>query len=201
MPQKGICRMKTPFYIEPVALHVLINAFFLYSFLGWIMECCVIRHEKGIWENRGFAHLPFCVIYGFGAMIGYAVLAPISHNYVLLYIVGALAATALEYVTARIMLRLFGTFWWDYTNKRFNYKGILCLESTLAWGFVALFVFTFLHRAVFSIVMRLPERIGSALAFLLACAYGADFLLCVHKARRAHAEPVAQEVETVSSQV
>ena len=38
---------------------VLINAFFLYSFLGWVMECIVIRREKGRWENRGFAHLPF----------------------------------------------------------------------------------------------------------------------------------------------
>ena len=65
------------FYMEPVALHVLLNAFFLYSFMGWIMECIVIRREKGKWENRGFAHLPFCIIYGFGAMLGFAVLRPL----------------------------------------------------------------------------------------------------------------------------
>ena len=58
--------MGTIFYTAPVAPHVLINAFFLYSFLGWVMECIVIRREKGRWENRGFAHLPFCIIYGFG---------------------------------------------------------------------------------------------------------------------------------------
>lgn len=193
--------MRTPFYFEPVQLHVLINAFFLYSFLGWCMECCVIRREKGVWENRGFAHLPFCIIYGFGSMLGYAFLRPFSHNYVLLYIVGALAATALEYATARIMLRLFGTFWWDYTNKRFNYKGILCLESTIGWGFVALLLFTFLHRAVFSAVGRLPYRIGTALAFALVCAYGIDFAYCVRKARlRARAGRAAQEADAVMPQ-
>lgn len=124
----------TIFYTAPVAPHVLINAFFLYSFLGWVMECIVIRREKGRWENRGFAHLPFCIIYGFGAMLGFALLRPFSGNYVLLYLVGAVLATLFEYLTARLMLRLFGTFWWDYTNKPFNYKGILCLESTLGWG-------------------------------------------------------------------
>ena len=49
----------TIFYTAPVAPHVLINAFFLYSFLGWVMECIVIRRVKGRWENRSFAHLPF----------------------------------------------------------------------------------------------------------------------------------------------
>ena len=130
--------MGTIFYTAPVAPHVLINAFFLYSFLGWVMECIVIRREKGRWENRGFAHLPFCIIYGFGAMLGFALLRPFSGNYVLLYLVGAVLATLFEYLTARLMLRLFGTFWWDYTNKPFNYKGILCLESTLGWGLIAL---------------------------------------------------------------
>lgn len=176
-------------YTEPVALHVFFNAFFLYSFMGWIMECIVIRREKGKWENRGFAHLPFCIIYGFGAMLGFTVLRPLSGNYVLLYIVGAVLATTFEYLTARLMLRLFGTFWWDYTNKPFNYKGILCLESTLGWGFIAVLLFAFLHRGVFGMVMRIPENIGTALAFVLVCAYTADFMMCMRRSlQRAHSE-------------
>ena len=60
-----------------------VNAFFLYSFFGWIMECIVIRREKGYWENRGFVHLPLCIIYGFGAMLGYAALRPLADNLLL----------------------------------------------------------------------------------------------------------------------
>ena len=93
----------TIFYTAPVAPHVLINAFFLYSFLGWVMECIVIRREKGRWENRGFAHLPFCIIYGFGAMLGFALLRPFSGNYVLLYLVGAVLATLFEYLTVLLI--------------------------------------------------------------------------------------------------
>lgn len=178
------------FYTEPVALHVLLNAFFLYSFMGWIMECIVIRREKGKWENRGFAHLPFCIIYGFGAMLGFAVLRPLSGNYVLLYIVGAVLATTFEYLTARLMLRLFGTFWWDYTNKPFNYKGILCLESTLGWGLIAVFLFAFLHNTVFRAVMCIPTRISRGAAVLLVSAYAIDFALSMRQSlRRAHAAP------------
>ena len=49
-------------YSADVSPYMIINAFFLYSFLGWVMECIVIRREKGVWENRGFVHSP-CLLY------------------------------------------------------------------------------------------------------------------------------------------
>lgn len=188
------------FYTEPVSLHVLLNAFFLYSFMGWVMECIVIRREKGKWENRGFAHLPFCIIYGFGAMVGFAVLRPFAGNYLVLYVVGAALATAFEYLTARLMLRLFGVFWWDYTNKPFNYKGILCLESTLGWGVIAVLLFAFMHRAVFDVVMRIPVRVSVGLAAVLGCSYAVDFAVCLYRSlRRAHTAPAAEETAAPQS--
>ena len=186
--------MTTPFYSQPVPLYALVNVFFLYSFLGWGMECIVIRREKGVWENRGFAHGPFCVIYGFGAMLGFALLRPIAHNYLALYVVGAVLATALEYATARVMLHLFGSLWWDYSAKPLNYKGILCVESTLGWGLIALLVFAFLHRWAFSTALRMPARLGDGLAVCLLVAYVVDFFISMHRAlHEAHGEAEAAE--------
>lgn len=159
-----------------------VNAFFLYSFFGWVMECVVIRREKGYWENRGFVHLPLCIIYGFGAMLGYALLRPVSHNYLLLYIVGATVATIFEYLTGRLMLRLFGQLWWDYSNKPHNYQGILCLESTIGWGVIAVLVFVVLHRLVFHLVTQIDGHIAPLLACGLTLAYLTDFVYCVRSA-------------------
>ena len=126
----------------------LVIWFFIYSFLGWCMECVVIRKQLGYWENRGFAKLPFCVIYGFGTLIAFNIFKPIEHNYIALYIFGCICATAFEYLTAQVMLKLFGEVWWNYDHLKFNYKGIICLQSTLAWGFVAVFIFGFLNKFV-----------------------------------------------------
>lgn len=178
------------FYVRPVAPHVVVNALFLYSFLGWMMECVVIRLERGVWENRGFVHLPLCIIYGFGAILGYALLRPFSANLAVLYVAGAVMATAFEYLTARLMLHFFGALWWDYTNHRWNYKGILCLQSTLGWGVIAVLLFAGMHRAVFGVVARIPPNIGAALAFALVCAYALDFGLSMRRAvQRADAQP------------
>ena len=41
-----------------------------------------------------------------------------------------------------------GEVWWDYHEKPFNYQGLICLESTIAWGFYAVIIIGFLHGAV-----------------------------------------------------
>ena len=69
-------------------------------------------------------------------------------QYVVLYLAGAVLATTLEYITAVLMHNLFGQVWWDYTEKPFNYKGVICAGSTIAWGFYTIFMFGFLQRFV-----------------------------------------------------
>lgn len=176
--------MLTPFYSGPIQMYDLVNAFFAYSFLGWCMECVVVRREKGAWENRGFARSPFCVIYGFGAILGYALLRPFSIHPFALYMAGAAMATLFEYLTAKLMLRMFGNLWWDYSNKKFNYKGILCLESSIGWGLIAWLLFACLHRWVFGVVQSLPPRIGVFLAVVLVTGYAVDFCVSVRTARK-----------------
>lgn len=149
--------------------------FFIYSFFGWAMECVVIRKEKGRWENRGFAKLPFCVIYGFGTFLAFNMFGPIADSNILLYVFGAGCATGFEYLTAIIMNRLFGEVWWDYTNKKFNYKGVLCLESTIAWGFLALFIFRILNVQVEKFVMSLDDRYVIFVSVALCVSYLVDF--------------------------
>ncbi len=149
--------------------------FFIYAFIGWVMECIVIRREKGIWENRGFAKLPFCIIYPFGAIAVYELLSPIADNIVALYISGAIIATTIEYITAKVMLMLFGEFWWDYKNKFMNYQGIICLESTVGWGLLTVFFFKFMNRYVTIGVSRIPGRIANTIAITLLVAYILDF--------------------------
>ena len=172
----------------------IILVFFAYSFLGYLLECTVLTVEKRrIVINRGFtSHLPFCIIYGFGAILGYALLSPFKDNLPLLFLMGAVSATCLEFIVAQMQLNLFNSFWWDYSNKPFNYKGILCLESTLGWGFVAIFVVRLLHRTVVAFVNWIPQRMEAPLAAFLLTAYCVDFLLGVrvalHKKRQEQEE-------------
>ncbi len=138
----------------------LVTAFIIYSVLGWFVESVYMSICNRKFTNRGFGKGPFCPIYGVGAVVGYLLLHPLSEHKFLLYLVGALTATIFEYMVAQLMLRLFGEVWWDYHNKPLNYKGIICLESTIAWGFYAMIIILFLHGRVLEFIDRYDFHIG-----------------------------------------
>ena len=72
-----------------------------------------------------------------------------------IYLIGAIVATAFEYIVGVLMIKFLGALWWDYNEKPYNYKGIICLESTLAWGFYAIGVVKFLN----GFIMRTIDKI------------------------------------------
>ena len=103
-------------------------------------------------------------------------LSPFEGHFVQLYFASMLMATLMELVTAAVMIRLFGSLWWDYSDKKFNYKGIICAESSIAWGFLGIFFFTWLNGFAHSVVAKIPENKQKYLAILLLTFYIVDFL-------------------------
>ena len=162
----------------------IVQWFLIYSILGWIVESAYMSVCNRKLTNRGFVKGPFCPIYGVGALSVYFILQPVCHNVLLLYFLGCIFPTLLEYFTARLMLRVFGEVWWDYSEKPFNYKGILCLESTIAWGFYTVFLFWFIHRSVEHVVSSYSVEMGRRLGSLALLLFAADFLHSLYVRRR-----------------
>jgi uncharacterized membrane protein len=150
------------------------GVFFAYGFIGWIVESIYMSWCNKRITNRGFARGPFCPIYGVGEFILYALLSSFADNLLAVYVLTALAATGVEYVVARMMIYKFGYVWWDYSNKPFNYKGILCLESTLAWGIYGICEVTFLRTSIITFWNRFPEHIQVLVFAVISVAYILD---------------------------
>lgn len=160
----------------------LIGAFVIYSVLGWFVESVYMSFCNRKLTNRGFARSPFCPIYGFGAVFGYLILRPLAGNYVLLYITGAVLATVFEFIVGKMMIRLFGELWWDYNEKPFNYKGIICLESTVAWGFYAIGIVSILHGKVYELIDMVDMHIGIRIITVVMCIVIVDYIIQLCKA-------------------
>ena len=120
--------------------------FFIYCFFGWIFESTYVSAKTGHFVNRGFLRLPLLPLYGTGAVMMLWVSLPVKDNLFLVYLAGVIAATILEYVTGWGMEKLFKMKYWDYSNQRFNVKGYICLSSSIAWGFLTIFLTEVVHR-------------------------------------------------------
>lgn len=161
--------------VRGIDLYHIINWFILYSFFGWLWETCYVSAKKGELVNRGFINGPLCTIYGFGAVAVYLILKPVSENLVLLFLGGILVATVLEYITAVLMESIFHTSWWDYSDKKFNFQGRICLGASLGWGFFSVLLFRVLHPVVERIVSLYSMKAGEIAVCIIGVAYAVDF--------------------------
>lgn len=158
-----------------IDVYHLVSCFYLFSVLGWMVESIYMSFCNKKLTNRGFMKGPFCPIYGVGAVAGYMLLHPLAGSYIKLYIVGALAATLFEFLVGKLMLRLFGEVWWDYNEKPCNYKGLICLESTLAWGVYAIIIITFLFDKMMKFIDRYPMSVGIKMCIIIFLGVFFDF--------------------------
>ena len=158
--------------------------FLTYSMMGWLVESIYMSFCNHKITNRGFAKGPFCPIYGFGALTVFFILRPYSDNSILLFFLGSFLATTLEFLTALVMKRIFGEIWWDYHEKPFNYRGIICLESSIAWGLYTLFLFMFLQNIVAAFVAMIPVRAGRVIGNLILIGYIMDFSATIYRQKK-----------------
>ena len=151
--------------------------FYLYCFLGWVWESCYVSAKKRHWVNRGFLHLPLLPIYGSGAIVVLFVSLPIRDNPVLVYFAGAAAATVLELVVGLAMEQLFKVKYWDYSNQKFNYKGVICLSSTLFWGVLSVFLMEVAQKQIERAVLSLSTPLLAAIVSVISAAFIYDTVI------------------------
>lgn len=163
-------------------VYQIVFCFVVYSMGGWLVESIYMSICNKKLTNRGFGFLPFCPIYGFGATICYYMMQPFVKSPWAIYLIGAVSATVFEYLVGMLMQRLFGEIWWDYNEKPFNYKGVICLESTLAWGVYALIVVYFLHVRVLGLAQMTGRYWGILFLRTVLLLYSVDFIYHLLKA-------------------
>lgn len=170
----------------PVINHaaVLFLLLLFYSFLGWCGEMiyCSAGQRK-LCEKRGFLNGPLCPIYGHGALLVLLVLGNRWNTPIATFLVGMVLTSAVEYVTSYAMEKLFHMRWWDYSHRRFNLGGRVCLLNSLLFGLACLVLRYVIHPRVFAPLMWLMDHhILIPLALTLFVLYAADIVLSVRSA-------------------
>lgn len=118
--------------MEPFLFYFLF--FLLYAFLGWCMEVIVCSIPAKKFINRGFLVGPYCPIYGIAALAMFLTLGKYTEDPPVLFLIVFTSGSLLEYLTSFIMEKLFHARWWDYSKKKFNINGRVCLENSICFG-------------------------------------------------------------------
>lgn len=109
--------------------------FFFYSVLGYLIEVlsCTLLCNK-LTLSRGYLIGPYIPIFGFGAVCMVSFLDKYKDDILTLFILSVVVCLLLEYLTSLLLEKIFKLRWWDYSDKRFNINGRICLENGIRFG-------------------------------------------------------------------
>lgn len=153
--------------------------FLIYSFFGFIIETSYVYLMDGELKERGFLFGPVIPIYGFGAMAIITCLHPFEKQIPQLFIYGMILTSTLEYITSYIMEKAFGMRWWDYSVRKYNIKGRICLRNSLMFALLSVILMQWIHPTVRNLISFYKGPSMDVFAYLTFLLISVDFILSI----------------------
>ena len=159
---------------ELIVKYILL--FFAYAFIGWCLEvtCKIIEFRRFV--NRGFLIGPICPIYGRAGVL-FIFFIYNTNNVFLVFLKSVLICSILEYAASFIMEKLFHARWWDYSHRKFNINGRICLGTMVPFGLLGIFFKYGMHPFFESIVNLLSDNLVIVLAITFIILYIIDNII------------------------
>ena len=151
--------------------------FFIYSFLGWVMEVIqgLILNKKFV--NRGFLIGPCCSIYGYGVILITILLSHLKPYPISLFTLCIVVCGILEYLTSYFMEKLFKARWWDYSKDKFNINGRVCLRTLIAFGLLGILIIYTLNPFFINLIKSINRNLLIVITTVLIIVYVIDNII------------------------
>lgn len=148
--------------------------FFIYSFLGWLLETVAAGLRKRKFINRGVIDGPLCSVYGIAAVVLTVNLSEQKESWLVLFIGSAVFSTVIEWLAGHLLEKSAGGKWWDYSNKPFNLDGYICLQYSLLWGVLGALALKFVNPLLRNMVNAVPHTAGVVTLWIVGIIYLID---------------------------
>ena len=146
--------------------YTLCVIYLVYSFLGWVGETVVATAKGRRFTNRGVASGPFCFVYGTAGVLITIGLNDQRASLAALFFGSMIYATVGEWLTAKLLERIHHRRWWNYSDKKFNLDGYVCLQYSLLWGLLGMAAVRWGNDLLFRLCAHLPPLLFHAVVWV-----------------------------------
>lgn len=163
-------------------MNIILSLTFLFAvggMLGWGIEVIYRRYvSQKHWVNPGFLTGPCLPLYGFSLCILYLLARledriPVQTEWLaklILFVLMAIAITALEYLVGIIMISYAHVRLWDYSECKGNIQGIICPQYSFYWMILSALYYFFVHPHILDAIDWLSHNL--AFSFGIGFFYG-----------------------------
>ena len=153
--------------------------FFIYSFVGWIVEVVYYGITEGKFINRGFLAGPLCPVYGLGFYAAVWLFEPLRDNFFVIFFGMAAACTFVELIAGIVLYHAFHMRWWDYSDYKLNFRGYICLRFYIYWGIAASLGIYVLHPLVKLLIRHIDHRVAIGILIFFTAVLVTDLITTI----------------------
>lgn len=157
-----------------IDIRVYFLLFLTYSVAGWCMEVVGKLIEKKKFINRGFLIGPYCPIYGTGAILITFLLKKYVPDPVALFVMAILVCGTLEYLTSYFMEKIYHARWWDYSQRKFNINGRVCLQNLVLFGIASCVIVYIVNPFIIGKLRLIPSTVQTVIISILLAIHLVD---------------------------
>lgn len=147
----------------------LLWCFLIYSFLGWCLEVIAAAAGRKKFVNRGLLNGILCPIYGFSVVFMLVFMDSLKNGWFYLFLGCAVVGSVIELLTGLTLEKVFQMRLWDYSKRRFQIGGYVCLAYSVIWGLLGLGIIKFFNPLLIRLISIVPHLPG---VIMLAAAWG-----------------------------
>jgi uncharacterized membrane protein len=159
--------------------------FFFLSGVGWILETIYRSFGNREFTNAGLLKGPYVPIYGTAAL-SILVVDQLYSNMPLVWKIVLLStfATILEYATSFILEKFFSFKLWDYSQKRCNLKGRICLRYSLYWVVLVAFDLEVIQGYIYDFILSYSGLPLQIFTYIFSIAFLYDLFISFNLLRK-----------------
>lgn len=94
-----------------------------------------------------------------------------------LFVMSTLICSIIEYLTSYFMEKKYHARWWDYSNKKFNINGRICLETLIPFGILGVAIMYGTNPILFKLYNQIPQLIINILTAILFIGFIVDNII------------------------
>ena len=154
--------------------------FMIYSFIGWIMEVIVCWFPTKKFVNRGFLIGPYCPIYGFSSIVMILYLNRYCDSFITVFLLAVVVCSIIEYLVSYLMEKLFNARWWDYSNRKFNIDGRVCLENSIWFGLLGTLLIYVVNPFLYNLISKMSDNVLLIVGSFLLIIFVIDLIISLN---------------------
>lgn len=158
---------------------ILFFTFFNILYYCWIIEVIVVGTREKKFVNRGFMMGPYCPIYGYSSIIMVFYLDQYRDNILTVFLLAVIVCSFIEYVVSYIMEKLFSARWWDYSNRKFNINGRVCITNAFFFGILGAFLVYIVNPFINDILLTINTTTLNIVSSILLTIFIIDFIVSI----------------------